>query len=109
MARRFCICDVERNSHQNFANAFMAIASKGALRLRNTGFSLCDFEFRTRGKANRLKSVLPKPDSHRTAIQHVNFAKANGDRSRVCEKCGLKEFVRKKRNVTSPPRKTGDR
>jgi pyrroline-5-carboxylate reductase len=61
----------------------------------STGFSLCGFDFRTRGKAHRLKSALPKSASRRNAMQRVNFANGNRYRSRVCEKFGLEFWQRK--------------
>jgi hypothetical protein len=39
----------------------------------STGFSLCDFDFRSRGKAHRLKSVLPKAALHRIAYRHIKL------------------------------------
>jgi hypothetical protein len=38
----------------------------------STGFSLCGFDFRTRKKTYRLKSVLPKPASLRNLMQGLN-------------------------------------
>ena len=51
--------------------------------------SACDFGFGTNGKAHRLKSVLPKPASHRNAIQRIKLVPENKKRFRVREKCGL--------------------
>ena len=39
----------------------------------STGFSLCDFDFRSSGKAHRLKSVLPKAALHRIAYRHIKL------------------------------------
>jgi hypothetical protein len=61
-------------SHKNLANAVRPFPSKDPARPGSTGFSLCGFDFRTYRKAHRLKSVLPKPASHRNAMQGVNFA-----------------------------------
>ena len=75
--------------------------SASPARPSSTGFSLCDF--RSSGKAHRLKSVLPKPALHRMATRHIKLPSKNRNPFGVCEKCRLGITEKDRSGWVSPP------